>query len=78
MHLVERLNALGANVRVVDNLSSGAIDNLRVPMAEDAIEFVEADLLDRDVAARMVDGIQVVFHNAADHGGCAATSTCTR
>jgi nucleoside-diphosphate-sugar epimerase len=54
---------------VVDNLSSGSARNLEGPLAEKSIELVEADLLDPTVAAAAVDGIEVVFHNAADHGG---------
>ena len=68
-HLVERLVALGAKVRVVDNLSSGLLANLREPLARGGVEFIQADLLDPTVAAAAMDGVSVVFHNAADHGG---------
>jgi nucleoside-diphosphate-sugar epimerase len=33
------------------------------------VEFVEGDLREMDVAERAVDGMSVVFHLAADHGG---------
>jgi nucleoside-diphosphate-sugar epimerase len=64
-HLVEALLARRARVRVVDNLSSGRRDHL------DGldVELVEGDLLDGAVARGAVDGIDVVFHLAADHGG---------
>lgn len=68
-HLVDALVARGARVRVVDNLSSGLLENLREPLEAGSIEFVQADLLDPGVADQMVQGIDVVFHNAADHGG---------
>ena len=68
-HLVDALLARGARVRVVDNLSSGKRDNLAEHLAARAIEFIEADLLDPAVSRRAVQGINVVFHLAADHGG---------
>ena len=68
-HLVDALVARGAQVRVVDNLSSGLRENLAEHLDSGAIEFVEADLLDSAVAQRAVEGMDVVFHNAADHGG---------
>lgn len=66
-HLVDRLVALGAEVRVADDLSSGRMENLA--LSRDRIEFLEGDLRDRDFAHRAVDGMQVVFHLAACHGG---------
>jgi nucleoside-diphosphate-sugar epimerase len=68
-HLVEALLRRGAWVRVVDYLSSGSLQNLDGPLADQAIEFAHGDLLDPDTAARAVDGIETVFHIAADHGG---------
>lgn len=68
-HLVDALVVRGAHVRVVDNLSSGELANLSRHFADGTIEFHEADLLDSNVAEAMVRDIDVVFHNAADHGG---------
>jgi len=69
-HLVEALVARGANVRVVDNLSTGRRENLA--SVEKRIEFIEADLSDADVAARACDGMEVVFHVAALGGAPAS------
>jgi len=68
-HLVDALAALGARIRVVDNLSSGHETNLREHLAKGTVELVRADLTEPDVAPRVVDGMSVVFHLAADHGG---------
>jgi len=68
-HLVDALVARGSQVRVVDNLSSGELRNLEAPLAEGTIEFRHEDLLDSRVAEAAVRDIDVVFHNAADHGG---------
>src|SRR5207247_5750285 len=68
-HLVDALAARGARIRVVDNLSSGHEANLREHRAKGTVELVRADLTEPDVAPRVVDGMSVVFHLAADHGG---------
>jgi nucleoside-diphosphate-sugar epimerase len=69
-HLVDLLLASGAPaVRVVDDLSSGRLENIRCHLDEGRVEFVRADLLEEGVAQRAVEGIDVVFHLAAVHGG---------
>jgi len=68
-HLVDALIALGAKVRVVDNLSSGKLDNIRPHVDDERVEFTHADLNDPPVADQAVRGMNVVFHLAADHGG---------
>ena len=62
-HLAERLVALGHEVRVVDNLSTGNEANL-ADIADD-IEFLRGDLCEVDVCRRAVAGMDVVFHVAA-------------
>jgi nucleoside-diphosphate-sugar epimerase len=68
-HLVDALVERGAAVRVVDNLSSGRLENLRAHVDAGRVEFVHADLNDPHVAENAVRGMRVVFHLAADHGG---------
>ena len=68
-HLVDALLERGAVVRVVDNLSSGKIENIQGHIDARRIEFIHADLLQPGVAQRAVEGMSVVFHLAADHGG---------
>jgi nucleoside-diphosphate-sugar epimerase len=67
--LVDALVKQQASVRVVDNLSSGRLENIAHAVTSGAVEFVEGDLLDAAVAAKAVAGQSVVFHLAADHGG---------
>ncbi len=62
-HLVARLAALGARVRVLDNLSTGYFANLE-PLRE-AIEFIEGDASDEATVEAAVDGCDYVFHLAA-------------
>jgi UDP-glucose 4-epimerase len=62
-HVVDRLLALGHEVRVVDNLSTGSRANLA--HVADRVDFLLGDLCDPAVAPRAVDGIQVIYHLAA-------------
>ncbi|MFN7182086.1 MAG: SDR family NAD(P)-dependent oxidoreductase, partial [Planctomycetota bacterium] len=48
-HLVDELVKRKAKVRVVDNLSSGELQNISRHIKEKSIEFVEGDLLDIEV-----------------------------
>lgn len=66
-HLVDRLVAAGARVRVADDLSSGTLENLSGSIQ--SVEFKLGDLHERSFARESVDGQQVVFHLAAAHGG---------
>jgi UDP-glucose 4-epimerase len=62
-HLVEGLLAAGWSVRVIDDLSTGSEQNLAHTM--DRIEFTRGDIRDGDVLKRVMDGVEVVFHQAA-------------
>jgi UDP-glucose 4-epimerase len=62
-HIVEHLVGTGAQVRVVDNLSTGDLANL-APWRE-RVEFLDGDLAVPGVAERAVAGVDVVFHLAA-------------
>jgi nucleoside-diphosphate-sugar epimerase len=63
--LVER----GASVRVVDDLSSGKLENIERQIVEGKVEFIQADLREPGVAREAVRDMEYVFHLAADHGG---------
>lgn len=68
-HLVDALVEKNANVRVVDNLSSGRIENLEKHQKSASIDFILGDLLDAEVAREVLQNMEIVFHLAADHGG---------
>jgi nucleoside-diphosphate-sugar epimerase len=68
-HLVDDLVERGADVRVVDDLSTGLHENIAAHVSADRIEFREANLLDGGVAREAAHGRDVAFHLAADHGG---------
>lgn len=68
-HLVDALVARGAQVRVVDDLSSGELENVQHHLTDGTIEFIQADLREPGMASMAVKGMDLVFHLAADHGG---------
>jgi len=68
-HLVDALLARGAQVRIVDDLTSGRLANIEAHLKAGRVTFVEADLREPGVARAAMNGIEVVFHLAADHGG---------
>jgi nucleoside-diphosphate-sugar epimerase len=68
-HLVDALIERGCKVRVVDDLSSGRGDNISDHIGGGRVEFIRADLRELGVADHVVEGMSVVFHLAADHGG---------
>jgi UDP-glucose 4-epimerase len=62
-YIVETLVERGESVRVLDNLSTGRLENI-VPFL-DRVEFVEGDLRDEEVVRRAVDGVDYVLHQGA-------------
>jgi nucleoside-diphosphate-sugar epimerase len=67
--IADQLIARGARVRVVDDLSSGKIDNIREHLADGKIDYLQADLREPGVTRAAMQGVNTVFHLAADHGG---------
>jgi UDP-glucose 4-epimerase len=59
-HVADALIARGDVVRVLDDFSSGTLDNLA--HARDAIEIVNGDLNEPDVLERAVHDVEYVFH----------------
>lgn len=68
-NLVDALVDRGAQVRIVDDLTSGRLENIQAHLDARRVEFVHADLREPGVTRQAVDGIQTVFHLAGDHGG---------
>ncbi|MEI8257179.1 MAG: SDR family oxidoreductase [Deltaproteobacteria bacterium] len=62
-HLVDALVAEGADVRVLDNFSTGRRSNIEHNLAK--IELLEGDVRDVETCAKAVDGIELIFHEAA-------------
>ena len=62
-HLVDALVARGDRVRVLDNLSSGHLENLSQSI--DRIEFIEGDVRDEAALRQATAGVEDIFHLAA-------------
>lgn len=64
-HLVDALLAGGWQVVVLDNLSTGRPANLAHLAREPRLTFVEGDVCDAGLVARLMRGCEVVYHLAA-------------
>jgi UDP-glucose 4-epimerase len=65
-HIVDQLIDAGAGeIRVLDNLVRGRMDNLAEAMSRRPIKFIQADVRDRDAVRDAVAGCDCVFHQAA-------------
>lgn len=74
-HLVDALIARGAKVRVVDDLSTGRVENIKPHLDGGTVEFVKGDLTDDAVVKSAVRNMDYIFHLAAIHGGRGVVDT---
>jgi len=65
-HLVDRLVIEGWKVRVVDNLSSGRMENLIHHKHNPNVEIVIGDLKNSETCLKVTKDVNVVFHYAAN------------
>jgi UDP-glucose 4-epimerase len=65
-HIVDRLIDEGVGeIRVLDNLVRGSLDNLAVARSRRPIQLIQGDVRDRETVARAVQGCDLVSHQAA-------------
>ena len=62
-HIAEALVKRGERVRVLDDLSTGSLANIE-PFRH-GVEFVRGDITDLPAVRQAVEGVDVVFHEAA-------------
>lgn len=62
-HIAEALVKRGERVRVLDNLMTGKRENLA--HLADKLEFIEADIRDAAAARQAMEGVSIVYHEAA-------------
>ena len=62
-HIVDRLVELGERVRVLDDFSTGRIENIEHNL--DKIELIKGSIVDMDTVRRAVKGVDFVLHQAA-------------
>ena len=64
-HIAEALAARGARVVILDDLSTGSLENLAWAAGNADIEFVEGNLTDTALIKKLVPGCDWVFHEGA-------------
>src|SRR5512139_390673 len=64
-NLTEALLKQGHRVRVLDNFSTGRKENLVFDKTYPMLETMEGDIRDPGVCRKAMQGIEVVFHEAA-------------
>lgn len=62
-NIVKRLVQMKKQVRVLDNLLTGRIENLRDVISK--IEFIQGDITDNSTVERSVQGVKYILHLAA-------------
>src|SRR6266536_4623044 len=67
-HLADLLLGEGWQVRILDNLEPNTHRNGRPKWIPEAAEFIEADICDRLAITAALEGVDVIFHQAA-YGG---------
>lgn len=67
-HLAERMLAEGWRVTVLDDLSTGSIENLSTVLEHPAMEFIQGSILEAGEVKRLVASSDVVIHLAAAVG----------
>lgn len=64
-HLTEKLIDRGYEVRALDTLATGSLDNLESVSDHDAFTFIEGDVRDKATLDACIEGVEYVFHQAA-------------
>ncbi len=67
-HLAEELLRRGGEVYVIDDLSTGSINNIRHLKTHDKFHYVIDTVMNRPLTAELVDAVDVVYHLAAAVG----------
>lgn len=64
-HIVDKLLAEGFEVSVLDNLSTGKIENVKGYFGRKDFKFLKGDLRDFDLLKQVTKEVDVIFHEAA-------------
>ena len=67
-NVVKLLIDEGYDVRVIDNLSSGYIENISEYVDAGKVDFIKGDITDATAVEKVMAGVDVVFHLAASVG----------
>lgn len=64
-HLAEELVDQGYYVVILDDLSTGKLENIAELLKKDNVEFIQGDITDLPLLQKLLHGIKYVFHQAA-------------
>jgi UDP-glucose 4-epimerase len=64
-HLADELAHRGCDVIILDDLSTGRLENIESLLAHGGAQFVEGSIADLSLLHRILQGADVVFHQAA-------------
>lgn len=67
-HLAEKLLKEGHEVRIVDNLSTGRLDNIESLKGNGSFRYKIGSILNRELLEKMMEGVDQVYHLAAAVG----------
>lgn len=62
-HIVDKLVELGSDVIVLDDLSTGNLDNIK--HCRDKLEFIKGDIRDQTLVDKLLNGVEFISHQAA-------------
>ena len=62
-HIAEALVNKGERVKIIDNLSTGRIENIKSFI--DKVKFIEGDIRDFDLLKKITKDVDIIFHEAA-------------
>ena len=63
-HLTDSLIAMGDSVTVLDNLSTGQVDNLKNHIENPKVTFIDGSILDETLVDSLVQKADNVFNNS--------------
>ena len=64
-HVVDRLVNEDCEVRVLDDLSTGKLENIQTHLRSGKVELVKGDIRDASLVTKSLDGVSKVIHMAA-------------
>jgi UDP-glucose 4-epimerase len=67
-HMIERLVAAGDQITVIDDLSTGRVENIQHMLKTGRCKLIVSSVMERDLVDRLVDETDRVFHLAAAVG----------
>lgn len=64
-HISEKMLNLGFKVRILDNLSSGKLENIEHLLGNNRLNFIEADISNFEICNKACENVDIICHHAA-------------